>query len=311
MANFKENVNKKILVTGGSGLVGLALKKIMPDAIYLNSKARDLTDQELVADLFRKYRPEVCIHLAARVGGIQENIKCQAEFFDQNILMNTFVLKYAHEYGCKQFIGMLSTCVYPDKNELCPYSEEILHEGSPAKTNFSYGIAKRAFAAQIDAYNNQYGTKYNYLIPSNIYGIGDKYDKSRSHFVGALIRKIHEAKSSGADHIQLFGDGTPRRQFFINDDIAQIIKLCIDNNIVESFNVAPDENPTIREIAEVALKACGAAHLSIKWDSSQPNGQMDKSASNRKMKSIFPDFKFTSLEDGIRKTYLHYTQYGK
>ncbi len=303
--------NKKILITGGSGLVGTALRKIMPDAIYISSQDCDLTDQELVQELFHDYKPETCIHLAARVGGIQENIKYQAEFFDDNIIMNTFVLKYAHEYGCKQFIGMLSTCVYPDKKELCPYTENILHEGSPAVTNFSYGIAKRAFAAQIDAYNNQYGTKYNYLIPSNIYGIGDKYDASRSHFVGALIRKIYEAKVLGADHIQLFGDGTPKRQFFLNEDIANIIKLCIDNHITDSFNVAPDENLTIREIAETALKACDAQHLFIKWDSVQPNGQMDKAASNEKMKSIFPDFDFISLEEGIRKTYLHYAQYGK
>ncbi len=312
---FSTVKNKITLVTGGTGLVGNALQRIMPDAIYLSSKDCDLTDQRGVFDLFQKIKPEVVCNLSAHVGGIQENIKCPAEFFDDNVLMNTFVLRYAHEFGCKRFIGMLSTCVYPDRDidgiDFVPYTENMLHEGSPTKTNFSYGIAKRAAACQIDAYNQQYGTRYNYIIPSNIYGIGDKYDEARSHFVGALIKKIHDAKTGGADHITLFGDGTPKRQFVNSESVAQIIKSCIDNDITESFNIAPDENLSTKTIAECALAACDAAHLKIIWDNTKPNGQMNKAADNSRMKSMFPDLKFIPLINGIRETYKHYEKFGK
>jgi GDP-L-fucose synthase len=296
----------KILVTGGSGMLGRSLQEIMPDAFYASSENCDLTKQGEVRTMVREYAPDIIIHLAAVVSGIQDNIKRPVNHFEDNLLMNTFLIKAAKEFGVKRFIGMLSTCIYPDVAKSYPLTEDQIHEGPPTQTNFGYGYAKRCMAVMIDQYNNQFGTKYSYLIPANLLGKYDKYSDDRSHYVGALIKKIYEAKIGGADHIELFGNGMPLRQFMLADDLAKIIKLCIENDVTESFNVSPDEVYTIKEIAKIALKACDAQHLKIIFDPTKPNGQMDKTASNKKLKSIFPDFNFTLLHDAIKKTYKEY-----
>lgn len=292
----------KIVVTGGSGMVGKSLKKIMPGAIYLSSKDYNLTTERGVAQMYHDLKPTVVIHLAAKVGGILDNINKPGEYFTDNVLMNTLMIEYARHNGVERFIGMLSTCIYPDKVESYPMSEEILHQGPPAITNFSYGYAKRALAVQIDSYNKQYGTKYQYLTPCNLYGEHDKFGEN-SHFVAALIKKIHQAKSTGEDKITLFGTGTPLRQFMHSDDLARVIKRCIDEDIYDSFNVATEQNVSIDDIARTALRACGADKMRIEYDNTKPDGQFRKDVSVEKMKSIFPDFTPTRLYHGIGSTY--------
>ena len=164
----------KILVTGGSGLVGQSLQKFIPDAIYLSSKDYDLTTEIGVKNMYLKYKPEVVIHLAAKVGGILDNIKNPAEYYTENVLMNTLLVEYARRMNVKRFLGVLSTCIFPDVMEKYPMKEEDLHSGPPTLTNFSYGYAKRSLAVQIEAYNKQYNTKYQYLTPCNLYGVGYK-----------------------------------------------------------------------------------------------------------------------------------------
>ena len=293
---------KNILVTGGSGMVGKSLKQLIPQASYISSKDCDLTNPVEVELLVKIHKPEVIIHLAAKVGGIIDNINKPAEYFDDNILMNTLLLKSAHKYGVDRFIGILSTCIYPDKVDTYPMSEEMLHLGPPTPTNFSYGYAKRSLAVQIDAYNKQYGTKYQYLTPCNLYGEHDKYGDN-SHFVAALIKKIHNAKMAGDNKITLFGTGTPLRQFMYSNDLAIIIKKCLDDNIYENFNVATEQNVSIDEIARIALKACDAEHIDIEYDSTKPDGQYRKDVSINKLKTLIPDFSAISLYDGIKNTY--------
>ena len=295
--------NKKILVTGGSGMVGSFLKDIMPEAIYLSSKDCDLTNQESVQKYFNYIKPDIVVHLAAKVGGIIDNIAYPAEYFDENILMNTFVLRASRQVGVKQFIGILSTCVYPDKVDKYPMTEDKIHIGPPTYTNFSYGYAKRCMAVQIEAYNRQYGTNYSCLIPTNLYGEYDKFNDNSSHFVTALINKIHKAKTLGSDKITLMGTGTPIRQFMYAKDFAKYIKECIEKNVTDNLNVACNETFSIKQIAEIALRSCDAEHLLIEFDSTKPDGQHRKDVSNEKMMSLMPDFKITSLEDGIKRTY--------
>jgi GDP-L-fucose synthase len=292
----------KIVVTGGSGMVGQSLKKIMPDAIYLSSSDYDLTSESGVAQMYNDLKPEAVIHLAAKVGGIIDNINKPGEYFTDNILMNTLLVEYAKRHNLERFIGVLSTCIYPDKANKYPMTEDILHQGPPTLTNFSYGYAKRSLAVQIDAYNKQYETKYQYLTPCNLYGEHDKFGEN-SHFVAALIKKIHQAKIGLNDKIKLFGTGTPLRQFMHSDDFAKIIKICIDEDIYESFNVATDENISINEIAKIALKACDAEHLKIEYDETKPDGQFRKDVSSKKLKSIIPDFSPINLYEGISDTY--------
>ena len=299
-------MDKKILVTGGSGLVGSYLKKYLPNAIYISSKDYDLTTEIGVKEMFLNHKPTVVIHLAAKVGGIIDNINKPAEYFTENVLMNTLLLEYSKRMGVKRFIGVLSTCIYPDVMDSYPMNESDLHTGPPTETNFSYGYAKRSLAVQIDAYNKQYGTKYQYLTPCNLYGIGDKDHESNSHFITALVKKIFDAKQNNEDSISLYGDGTPLRQFMFADDFAKIIYHVITNEIYESFNVAGQENLSIKEMANIAIKSCDAQHLKINWDLSKPNGQHRKDVSIEKLKSLLPNFSPLKLSEGIKLVYKSY-----
>jgi GDP-L-fucose synthase len=295
--------NKKVLVTGGSGMVGCSLRDIMPNAIYLSSKDCDLTDPISVDSLIKYHRPDVIIHLAAKVGGIIDNINKPAEYFDDNVIMNTLLLKATHKYNVKRFIGILSTCIYPDKVETYPMTEDMLHEGPPTPTNFSYGYAKRCLGVQIDAYNQQYGTKYQYLTPCNLYGEFDKWGVN-SHFVAALIKKIIIADRKGQELVQLFGTGKPLRQFMYSNDLARVIKNCIDFDITQSFNVATKENLSINDISHIALEAIQPKYVKgFVYDSTKPDGQYRKDVSIKKMENILPGFEFTPLTEGIRNTY--------
>jgi GDP-L-fucose synthase len=292
----------KIVVTGGSGLVGTSLKKYLPNAIYLSSKDFDLTTEYGVKSMYLEHNPDIVVHLAAKVGGIIDNINKPAEYFTENILMNTLLVEHAYRSGVKRFIGVLSTCAYPDVVENYPMKEHDLYLGPPSPTNFSYGYAKRSLAVQIDAYNKQYGTKYQYLIPCNLYGEYDKYGDN-SHFIAALIKKIYIAKINNHDNIILFGDGTPLRQFIHSDDLAYIIYYCLKNNIYDSMNVATSENFSILEMAKIALQACDANELDIKFDTSKPKGQHRKDVSTELLKEKIPSFDPIKLKEGIKKTY--------
>lgn len=296
---------RKILVTGGSGLVGNHLREILPEATYISSKDYDLTSETDVKNLFENQWTHV-VHLAARVGGILENINHPAEFIEQNLLMNTLLLKYARLNNIPRLTAILSTCIYPDVYEKYPLVEEDLHNGAPQKSNFAYAVAKRALAVQIDAYNQQYDSKYNYLIPCNLYGEFDKIDDKRSHYLTALIGKLIKAERKGETQIKLLGTGKPLRQFLYGGDLARTIKFCIVNDVTESFNVATSDNLSIRRIAEIALQACGLDNLEVVFDMSSPDGQFRKDVSNEKMKKVLPNFQFTPLEDGIKKVFQHY-----
>jgi GDP-L-fucose synthase len=205
----------------------------------------------------------------------------------------------------RNFTAILSTCIYPQSHSAYPMDESAIHVGSPEITNFAYAIAKRTIAVQIDAYRKQYGLDYNYLIPCNLYGEFDRIDDRKSHFVTALINKIIVAEKSSEQMVSLLGTGSPLRQFMYAGDLAAVIKHCIENGITESFNVANNENLTIREIAEIAVKAC-EVDLEIEFDGISPDGQYRKDVSNAKMLSIIPNFQFTPLAKGIRKVFDRY-----
>ena len=295
----------KILVTGGSGLVGRYLKQIMPNAYYISSDDYDLTKENEVELLFKKNRFKTVIHLAAKVGGIHHNIIEPVKYFEENILMNTLILKYSYKNKVKYFLTLLSSCIYPDRIKKFPIKEKNLFEGAPHESLFSYSYAKRSMAVQIDAYNKKFKTNYNYIIPCNLYGEFDKFGDIEGHFVGALIEKIIEAKKNKKNYISLFGDGTPKRQFMHAKDLAKIIKLSIDNKITENFNVATNENYSVKKIAQLALKACNFKEAKIFFDKNMPNGQMRKDIDISKLKKLFPKFKPIKLIDGIKKVYIN------
>ena len=293
-----------ILVTGGSGLVGKHLKDILSDAIYISSKDYDLTDLQQVRDMMNEYKPNTVIHLAARVGGIVDNINYPVDYLEENVLMNTNLLKTCHEFDVETVMAILSTCIYPDVVETYPMKEEDLFNGPPTPTNFSYGFAKRCMATHIDSYKKQYNKKWSYLIPCNLYGEYDKYEEHHSHFVSALIRKIYEAK----DSIELWGTGKPLRQFMYGGDLARVIKYMVDNEIVDNFNVAPKEVYTINEIANVAKMSCLKDEIVVNYDNDKPDGQFRKDVDSSKLLAVLKDFEFTPLGEGIKKVYDNFSK---
>jgi len=246
-----------------------------------------------------KERPDVVIHLAARVGGILDNITNPVDYLEQNILINTNVLKHCHQFNVSKVISILSTCIYPDVVDTYPMKEEVLFNGPPPTDNFAYAMSKRCMATQMDSYVKQHNKQWSYLIPCNLYGEYDKYEEHHSHFVSALIKKIHEAK----DGVEIWGTGKPLRQFMHAEDLARVIKYMIDNNIVDNFNVAPDYVHSIEEITKIGMESCGKGDLKIVYDNTKPDGQYRKDVDSSKLISVMKDFKFTSLEEGIRRVY--------
>jgi len=289
----------KILVTGGNGLVGKHLQDILPDAVYVSSKDYDLTKDYNVREMLSSEKPDIVIHLAARVGGILDNINHPVDYIEENILINTNVLRFCHQYNVSKVISILSTCIYPDVVDTYPMKEEILFQGPPPPDNFAYAMSKRCMATQMDSYVKQYNKQWSYLIPCNLYGEHDKYEEHHSHFVSALIKKIHEAK----DSVEIWGTGKPLRQFMYAGDLARVIKYMIDNDVVDNFNVAPDYVHSIEEITKIGMESCGKGDLKIVYDNTKPDGQYRKDVDSSKLISVMKDFKFTSLEEGIRRVY--------
>ena len=289
----------KILITGGNGMVGKHLQEILPNAIYIGSKECNLTSWKETEYMMFLHKPDHIIHLAAKVGGIQDNIAKPAEYFDDNILINTHILKASLQFNVKRFTGILSTCIYPDIIEKYPMKEEDMFLGPPTSSNFSYGYAKRCLAVQIDAYNKQYSTKYNYLIPCNLYSEYDNFNnESKMHFMTALLKKIKSSKET----LNLLGTGKPLRQFMYAGDLARIIKEVIDKDITNSFNVATSENLSIDKMANISLNILNK-NLKIKYSKPELDGQFRKDVCNKKLLSYVPNFKFTSFEEGIKKVY--------
>ena len=159
-------------------------------------------------------------------------------------------------------------------------------------------------AVQMDAYNEQFGTDYSCLIPCNLYSEHDHFEGNKAHFVSSLIKKIFTAKKNNQEHIELFGSGNPLRQFMYAEDLAKAIALTLENGERFNYNVCTPENLSIKQIAEIALVACDASHLKIIWDKTKPDGQFRKDASSEKFLTDYPEFKFTPLSEGIKKTFL-------
>ncbi len=289
----------KILVTGGTGMVGRHMMDIMPEATYIGSKDCDLTNYEETYKYINQQKPDIVVHLAARVGGILDNIQRPAEYFDDNIIINYNVVRACRLNNVGRFIGVLSTCVYPDKLASYPMKETDLFLGPPAATNFSYGYAKRCLAVQIDAYNKQYGTKYNYVIPCNLYSEYDNYNhKDKMHFVTSLLKKIKDTKE---DSLDLLGTGKPLRQYMYAGDLALVLKRVIEDEVYDNFNICTEENLSIDDMARTALQVTGKT-LTIKY-SNTTDGQYRKDVSNKRLMDHFPNLQFTKFADGIKHVY--------
>ena len=287
----------KLLVTGGTGMVGSAFKNIETDhdLILVGSKDCDLMNYDQTFEMFAYYMPNAVIHLAAKVGGVKGNSEYVADYFHENIVINTNVLDISKCFRIGKVVSLLSTCIYPD-SPTYPLTEDQIHSGEPHKSNFGYAYAKRMLEVHTRAIRQQYGLKYITAVPNNIYGPHDNFDLENGHVVPAIIRKFQE------NNPVLWGDGSPLREFTYSEDIANALLLLLENYDGESpVNIGNPSQVSIRELAEL-ISIFFPNIEKIEWDINKPSGQYKKPSSNNLFLSMFPNFEYTSLQDGLNKT---------
>jgi GDP-L-fucose synthase len=297
---------KKILVTGGTGLVGNAIKTISKnydyEFLFLSSKNCDLTNYTNTFDYFSNYKPDYVIHLAACVGGLFKNMLNKVDMFEKNILINTNVLKVCHEIGVKKVVSCLSTCIFPDKINY-PIDETMLHNGAPHFSNDAYAYAKRMLDVQSRAYQEQYNDNFICVIPTNIYGPHDNFNLQDSHVIPGLIHRCYLAKEKGEPFV-VAGTGTPLRQFIYSEDLAILILWALENyNQIEPIilSVSENEEKSINFIANCIARKFNYEN-NIIFDTEKADGQFKKTANNLKLLERIKNFEFTPIEVGISKT---------
>ena len=298
---------KIVLVTGGSGLVGSAIKsvsKYFDDYLYIfiTSKDYDLTKLENTILMFEKHKPNYVIHLAACVGGLYKNMNNKVKMLEQNLMINYNVVKCSHDYQVEKLISCLSTCIFPD-NVSYPIVESMLHEGSPHFSNDSYAYAKRMLEIHTKAYRENYGDKFMCIIPTNIYGPHDNFDLEDAHVIPMLIHKCYLAKQNNIDFV-IRGTGKPLRQFIYSEDLAKmILTILFKSNELDNIilSVPESQEISIENVGRIIARAYNYEERIIFYKSFS-DGQYKKTVSSDKILKILPDFNFTSIEHGIIKS---------
>jgi GDP-L-fucose synthase len=298
-----------VMVTGGSGLVGAAIRAYIEETgardneswIYLSSQDGDLRNRADTEAIFAKYQPTHVIHLAAKVGGLFANMREKVEFFRENILINDNIMECCRIFKVAKLVSFLSTCIFPDKTSY-PIDETMLHDGPPHASNEGYAYAKRLIDTMNRAYAEEYQCNFTSIIPTNIYGPADNFSIDSGHVIPGLIHKCVLAQKDGTP-FTIWGSGTPLRQFVYSRDLAEltvwVLREYHDPTPI-TLSVDEQEEVSIKDVALAVAKAC-KFEGEIVFDSTKADGQFKKTASNKKLRSYRPDYKFTSIEDGIQK----------
>lgn len=295
----------KILVTGGTGLVGYGIQKIQLDYnhefIFLSSKDCNLESYQDTYLYFQNTKPDVVIHLAACVGGLFKNMRQKVNMLEKNTSINHNVLKCSHQHKVKKVVSCLSTCIFPDKTTY-PINESMLHNGPPHSSNDAYAYAKRMLEIQSKAYQEQYGSNFVCIIPTNVYGPNDNYSLKDGHVIPALIHRCYLAKKENKPFIVL-GSGKPLRQFIYSEDLAKLIMWVVEEyNEKNSIILSVGEKDEV-SIGDVAKEIADAfEYKNMKFDTSYSDGQYKKTADNSKLMRLHGDYKFVSIRDGIKKS---------
>jgi GDP-L-fucose synthase len=302
----------RIYIAGHRGLVGAAITRALKKEGYDNPIVRthqelDLTEQSAVRTFFHDVRPEVVIMAAARVGGIHANNSRPAEFLRDNLLMQENVIDAAYRSGTGKFVFLGSSCIYP-RMAPQPITEDSLLTGPLEPTNEWYAIAKIAGLKMCQAYRREFGFKAISLMPTNLYGPGDNFDLQNSHVLPALIRKFHEAKNRGDSSVEIWGSGTPRREFLHVDDLANAVIFMLQNYDDERIvNVGWGEDVTIRELAQMIKLAVGYGG-GLNFDPSKPDGTPRKLLDVSRMKGLGWRPRIP-LKAGIESTYAWFKEH--
>ena len=307
-------INSRIYVAGHLGLVGSAIIRALQQKGFENLITRthselELKDSAAVREFFVDTKPEYVFLAAAKVGGINANNKYPADFIHENLLLQTNVIHESWRHKVVKLIFLGSSCIYP---KLCPQpiKEEYLLTGELESTNDAYAIAKIAGIKTCQSYNKQYGTNYLSVMPTNLYGINDNFHPEDSHVVPSLIRKFHKAKMLNADSVNIWGDGTPRREFLHTDDLAAAVLFLMENyNDSEIVNVGCGQDQTIMELAETIQEVVGFKGY-LNFDSSYPNGTPQKILDISKIKLLGwkPNI---PLKEGLKQVYQWYGEHNK
>jgi GDP-L-fucose synthase len=299
---------KTVFVAGHRGMVGSALvRRLAQENVELLTAGRgelDLRDQAAVFDWFARTRPQVIFLAAAKVGGIYANNELRAEFIYDNLAIATNVIHAAHVNGVDRLMFLGSSCIYP-KLAVQPLREDSILTGPLEPTNEPYAIAKIAGIKMVEAYRSQYGCDFLNVMPTNLYGPGDNYHPQYSHVVAALIRRFHEAKVAGLTNVEVWGTGTPRREFLYVDDMADAcVHLMKTYSEMDLVNIGTGEDVTIAEFANLVAAIVGYAG-SISYDASRPDGTPRKLLDVSRLAGLGWRAR-TSLQDGLRLAYQAY-----
>lgn len=296
----------KIFIAGHRGMVGSAIVRKLSDAGYRNlilrtSSDLDLRDQLSVENFFASEKPEYVFLAAAKVGGIMANNIYRADFLYDNLLIESNVIHQSYKHQVKKLLFLGSSCIYP-KMAPQPLKEESLLSGFLEETNEPYAIAKIAGIKLCENYRRQYGCDFISAMPTNLYGPNDNYDLKNSHVIPALIRKFHEAKRDGKSNVEIWGTGTPRREFMHVNDLADACLFLMKNYSEQAFlNVGTGHEVTISELASTIKNIVGF-NGTISFDSSKPDGTPRKLMDVSRLKSLGWAYSI-ELEPGLRSTY--------
>ena len=318
---MKMQKNSKIFVAGHRGLVGSAIVKNLKQKGYTNIITKthselDLTDQNAVAQFFKEEKPQYVFLAAAKVGGIVANNTYRAEFIYENLMIQNHVIHHSYLNDVKKLMFLGSTCIYP-KNCPQPMKEEYLLTSELEYTNEPYAIAKIAGIKMCESYNLQYGTNFISVMPTNLYGPNDNFDLETSHVLPALLRKMHEAKLNKERTVEIWGSGTPRREFLYSDDMADACVFIMEKRDFKDtynpntkeirnthINIGTGEEVSIKELAHLIKEIVGFEGT-LYFNTERPDGTLRKLTDVSKLHKL--GWKHTtSLEEGIRKVYLWY-----